>query len=114
MSNVSIQLKKFQPWKSRNGYEFEIYPNDHPIPKKPHLNYEPHFHVEKKSEKINCRYFFDGTLHDCKNTNRIDKKIRKTLVNFVSDPKIKFVLIGMWNEQNPKYLANKKLKINFK
>lgn len=63
-----FELHQVKDWKSKYGYQFHIYSNDHLIDKK------PHFHIVKNSESIDCRFFFDGTIYDCKGKNILKKK----------------------------------------
>jgi len=68
-------LEKVKEWKSRFGYQFHIYSNDHLIDNK------PHFHLLKESDGIDCKYFFDGTLIECENSNQTDKSMVKELMD---------------------------------
>jgi hypothetical protein len=45
-----LELEKVKEWKSRFGYQFHIYSNDHCLDNK------PHFHFIKVSDNIDCRY----------------------------------------------------------
>ena len=53
---IWIGLHQVKEWKSKFGYQFHIYSNDHLINKK------THFHLIKKSLKIDCRFFFYGEI----------------------------------------------------
>lgn len=57
---IYLELHQVKEWKSKYGYQFHVYSNDHLIDNK------PHFHILKESENIDCRFFFDGNIHDCK------------------------------------------------
>jgi hypothetical protein len=88
-------FEQVKEWKSRFGYQFHIYSNDHLI------NNKPHFHLKKPSENIDCRIFFDGTIYDCKGDNFIDKKVKEAVEYFISIPKNQNLLIEFWNHKNP-------------
>jgi hypothetical protein len=53
-------FEQVKEWKSKFGFQFHIYSNDHLIENK------PHFHLVKIGENIDCRIFFDGEVYDCK------------------------------------------------
>lgn len=88
-------LQKVKEWKSKFGFQFHIYSNDHFIEDK------PHFHIVKKSEGIDCRLFFDGEIFDCKGNGELSKKIREAIIYFVSDSKRQTILKELWNTKNP-------------
>ena len=93
-----IRWESFQQvkeWKSRFGYQFHIYSNDHFIYKK------PHFHLLNQSNNIDCRFFFDGTLYDCKSSGKIEKKVIEALSYFLTKQIQQSVLIELWNLKNP-------------
>ncbi len=90
-----IVLEKVKEWKSRFGYQFHIYSNDHLIESK------PHFHLLKESEGIDCKYFFDGTLIECANPNQTEKSIVKELLYFLSKHEQQIRIIELWNSKNP-------------
>lgn len=94
---IWVGLQKVKEWESNFGYQVHIYSNDHLIDKK------PHFHLIKQSEKINCRFFFDGEIYDCKGSNKVDKKIKKVIKYFLSKPEVTQHLIKFWNNKNPNY-----------
>lgn len=91
-----IGLEKVKEWKSRFGYEFNIYSNDHPIEK------EPHFHLDNKTEGVSCKLSFSGKVFSCKNKG-IPKKITKELKYFLDKEEVKEILKNKWNYMNPKY-----------
>jgi hypothetical protein len=93
-------FEKVKEWKSRFGYQFHIYSNDHLIENK------PHFHLLKESEGIDCKYFFDGTLIECKNSNKTLKSIEKELNYFLSKPSQQLRIIQLWNLKNPNQKYN--------
>lgn len=50
---VWMRFEQVKEWKSKFGFQFQIYSNDHFIYNK------PHFHIVEQSEGIDCRIFFD-------------------------------------------------------
>ena len=90
-----MEFEKVKEWKSRFGYQFHIYSNDHFIDNK------PHFHFIKSSDEIECRVFFDGTVYDYKGKGRLDKKAKEALDYFLSGEYIQKSLIEFWNSKNP-------------
>ncbi len=88
-------FEQVKEWKSKFGYQFHIYSNDHLIDKK------PHFHILKTSEKIDCRFFFDGELVDCKGENEIGKKVVKALKYMLESPNNVGTITALWNKKNP-------------
>ena len=95
--SMYLELEKVKEWKSRFGYQFHIYSNDHPLDNK------PHFHFIKTSEEIECRVFFDGTIYDYKGKGRLDKKAKEALDYFLSGEYVQKTLIEFWNLKNAKY-----------
>ncbi len=92
---VWMGFEQVKEWKSKFGFQFQIYSHDHFIENK------PHFHIVKKSDGIDCRLFFDGEIFDCKGNIALDKKIREAITYFVSDPKRQEILREFWNKKNP-------------
>lgn len=92
-----MEFHKVKEWKSKYGYQFHVYSNDHLIDKK------PHFHILKESENIDCRFFFDGSIYDCKGPNKLEKKVFEALLYFLEDNSIVTKLINLWNNKNPTY-----------
>ncbi|WP_088323124.1 hypothetical protein [Polaribacter tangerinus] len=92
-----FELHQIKDWKSKYGYQFHIYSNDHLIDKK------PHFHIVKNSESIDCRFFFDGTIHDCKGKKILEKKVHNALKYFLEDSSHISKLVSLWNFKNPDY-----------
>jgi hypothetical protein len=90
-----IELEQIKAWKSRFGFQFQIYSNDHLIENK------PHFHIVKISEGIDCRMFFNGKIYDCKGNKNIDKKVLEAINYFLSDNSIQILLQEFWNQKNP-------------
>lgn len=62
-----------------------------------------HFHILKKSENIDCRFFFDGSFYDCKGQNKLEKKVVDALGYFLETKTIVTMLISLWNNKNPNY-----------
>lgn len=94
-----IELEQVKEWKSKFGFQFHIYSNDHLV------NNEPHFHLIKKSEDIDCRMYFTGKIIDCKGSIQLDKKIIKAVEYFVSLDLTKKSLIELWNQKNPSLMV---------
>lgn len=90
-----FELHQFKEWKSKYGYQFHVYSNDHLIDNK------PHFHILKKSENINCRFFFNGQIYDCKGKNKPEKKVTDALCYLLEDSSNIGTLILLWNNKNP-------------
>lgn len=95
-------LEKVKEWKSRFGYVFNIYGNDHFIDGK------PHFHFDNKEKGVFCKMSFDGEVFENKGKNDINKKVSKELKYFLSLEKTQELITSKWNEKNPK-LKYKKL-----
>jgi hypothetical protein len=93
--SLYMEFEKVKEWKSRFGYQFHIYSNDHFIDNK------PHFHFIKSSDEIECRVFFDGTVYDYKGKGRLDKKAKEALDYFLSGEYIQKSLVEFWNSKNP-------------
>lgn len=95
---IYLELHQVKEWKSKYGYSFHIYSNDHFIDNK------PHFHLINKSEKIDCRFFFHGEMIDCKEGSRIRKKVIEALEYFLELENNQKKLIELWNIKNPNFL----------
>lgn len=63
-----LGFEQVKEWKNRFGFQFHIYSNDHFIDNK------PHFHLRKSSDNIDCRFFFNGELFDCKGKELLTRK----------------------------------------
>lgn len=92
---VWVELEQIKEWKSKYGFQFQIYSNDHFIDNK------PHFHIVKKSENIDCRLFFNGDFYDCKGNKSIDKKVLEAISFFLTNNSIQILLVEFWNQKNP-------------
>ena len=90
-----LGLEKVKEWKSRFGFQFHVYSNDHLIDNK------PHFHLIKESDGIDCRFFFNATLIECKGTGSLPKNMQKELTYFLSKPGQQNKIIELWNFKNP-------------
>lgn len=95
---VYTELEKVKLWKNRNGYEFHIYGNEHLI------NSKPHFHLLKKSENFEAKFYFDGELIELKTGDSPPKQLRKNLNYFLEDIKVQDTLVEIWNSKNPDIL----------
>ena len=91
------EFHQFKEWKSKYGYQFHVYSNDHLIDSK------PHFHILKKSENIDCRFLFNGQIYDCKGKRKPDKKVLDALKYLLEDRSNLASLILLWNNKNPRY-----------
>jgi len=88
-------FEKVGAWKSRFGYQFQIYSNDHFIDNK------PHFHIVNAGVNMDCKFFFDGTLIQCINSNEPMKKIINEIKYFLSVENNRETIINLWNQKNP-------------
>lgn len=95
--HLFMEFHQVKEWKSKYGYQFHVYSNDHLIDKK------PHFHILKESENIDCRFFFDGSIYDCKGQNKLEKKVFDALGYFLEENSNITKLINLWNNKNPNY-----------
>jgi hypothetical protein len=71
-NSMFSEFEILKEWKSKFGYKFNIYSNDHFINKK------PHFHFDNKQENLYCKIGFDGEIFEIKNNRKIPKNIQKT------------------------------------
>ena len=90
-----LELEKVKEWKSKNGYLFNIYGNDHFIDNK------PHFHFDHKEKQIACKIGFDGEIFESKGKTNPDSKIIKELKYFLDKDETQKALKNMWNTKNP-------------
>lgn len=51
-----LELEKVKEWKSKFGYVFNIYGNEH------FINNKPHFHFDNNEEGVSCKISFDGEM----------------------------------------------------
>jgi len=89
------ELELVKEWKSRFGYRFNIYGNDHLI------DNEPHFHFDNKEKEIFCKISFSGVIKECKGNRNIPRKVFKVLTYFIAKPEINRLLVEFWNSKNP-------------
>jgi hypothetical protein len=95
-----FEFEQVKEWKSRFGYVFNIYSNDHFIDKK------PHFHFDNKEKKISCKMSFEGDIFESNGINSIEKKVLKDLQYFLSKSENRKILIEKWNQKNPNLKVN--------
>jgi hypothetical protein len=91
-----LGLQKIKEWKSKFGYVFNIYSNDHFIENK------PHFHFDNKEKGVSCKMSFEGDIFESNGKNEIDKKVLKELRYFLSLENTQETIIYKWNSKNPK------------
>jgi predicted nucleic acid-binding protein len=92
---VFSEFEILKDWKSKFGYSFNIYGNDHFIDNK------PHFHFDNKQENLSCKIGFDGEIFEIKGSKNISKSTLKELKYFLSKPNTQKILKEMWNNKNP-------------
>ena len=88
-----LELEKVKAWKSRFGYTFNIYGNDHLIAG------GPHFHFDHKEKQISAKINFDGEVLESHGKGEVTSRIKKELKYFLNKHRSK--LIEMWNKKNP-------------
>ncbi len=96
-NRIFFEFEQVKEWKSKYGYQFHIYSNDHLIDNK------PHFHLIKKADDLECRVFFNGEIHDFKGRGQLDKKTKEALSYFLESSKNQEILKNSWNNKNPQY-----------
>jgi len=96
-NQLYFEFEQVKEWKSKYGYQFHIYSNDHLIDKK------PHFHLIKKADELECRIFFDGEIYDFKGRGRLDKNAINALEYFLESSKNQEILKQSWNHKNPQF-----------
>lgn len=87
-----VQVKE---WKSKFGYTFSVYSNDHLIDGK------RHFHFDNSNSKIFSKIDFEGNILEEKGGNSIPSNIKKELVYFLKKDGSKKMLNDMWDKLNP-------------
>ncbi len=90
-----IELEKIKEWKSKFGFSFNIYSNEH------FIDNQPHFHFDNKEKGIKCKIGFNGKIFECKGSKRISNKILKELKYFLIEPNTIQLLKKIWNLKNP-------------
>jgi hypothetical protein len=89
------QFEQVREWRSKYGYKFNIYGNDHLIDNK------PHFHFDHTAEGIKCKMDFDGNVLESSGTKEVPANILKELRYFLSKQVNKALVTEMWNLKNP-------------
>ncbi|WP_170235051.1 DUF4160 domain-containing protein [Bizionia gelidisalsuginis] len=97
-----LGLEKIKEWKSKFGYIFNIYSNDH------FIDNEPHFHFDNKEKSVSCKMSFDGNIFESNEKNEIDRKVLKELKYFLSMERTQETIISKWNNKNPKLKYKRK------
>lgn len=92
---IYSEFEIIKEWKSKYGYKFNIYGNDHFIDNK------PHFHFDNKQDNLYCKISFDGEIFEIKNNKKLPKNIYKELKYFLSKIENQTILKEMWNDKNP-------------
>ncbi|MFT6922036.1 MAG: hypothetical protein ACJA1C_001034 [Crocinitomicaceae bacterium] len=90
-----MEFEQVKEWKSKYGYRFSIYGNDHFIDGK------PHFHFDHKEKGIACKVGFDGEVFECQGKESIPSKVLKELKYYLSKESHRSILKKMWNDKNP-------------
>lgn len=90
-----LELEKVKEWKSKFGYEFNVYSNDH------FVNGEPHFHFDHKEKNVACKISFSGEIFKSTGKGELTSKILKELTCFLSKEENRRRLINFWNQKNP-------------
>lgn len=91
-----IELHQVKEWKSKFGFKFNIYGNDH------FINNKPHFHFDNKQLGISCKMSFSGEIFECKGKKKVSRKTLKELNYFLSKPNVQDLITELWNDKNPK------------
>ena len=89
------EFENIKEWKSKFGYKFSIYGNDHFINKK------PHFHFDNKQDNLYCKISFDAEIFEIKYNKKLSKGVYKELKTFLSRIENQILLKEMWNKKNP-------------
>jgi len=88
-----LELERVKEWKSRFGYSFNIYGNDH------FINGGPHFHFDNREKEIAAKVSFEGEILESKGKGAVDSKMKKELKFFLKKHRKR--LIELWNLKNP-------------
>lgn len=88
------QFQKVKEWKSKYGFSFSIYGNEHLI------NGKKHFHFDNKEKEIFSKIDFEGNILEIKGKN-IPSNIEKDLKYFLQKSYVKPLLEEFWNNKNP-------------
>jgi hypothetical protein len=88
------QFEQFKEWKSRYGYKFNIYSNEH------FINGEKHFHFGNK-QGVCCKIDFEGNVIESIGAKNIPPNILKELSYFLAKKTVNENLHKIWNDKNP-------------
>ena len=89
------QFVQVKEWKSKYGYRFSIYSNDH------FINGKAHFHFDNVSENMYSKFDFEGSLLEFKGSKSMPKKVLDDLKYFLKKDGVQKALIEYWNKCNP-------------
>lgn len=93
------EFEQIKEWKSKFGFKFNIYGNDHLIDGK------PHFHFDNEEKDIACKIDFQGNILECKGSE-VPSKTLKDLQFFLFQEKIQKIIHDKWNDKNPNLTIN--------
>lgn len=88
------EFEQLKEWKSKFGFKFNIYGNDHLIDGK------PHFHFDNKEKNIACKIDFQGSILEYKGSE-VPAKTLKDLQFFLLKEDVQKIIYDKWNEKNP-------------
>lgn len=88
------QFEQIKEWKSKYGFKFNVYGNDHLI------NGKAHFHFDNHGQNIFCKIDFNGNILE-NNGSEIPKKVLDDLKYFLSKDSNKTRIKDLWNVKNP-------------
>lgn len=94
-NSMYVELEQVMEWKSRYGFTFNIWPNDHLIDGK------RHFHFDNKAQGIALKLDFDGNILENKGKKELESKMLKILKKFVKLPHIQKRINQLWEKNNP-------------
>jgi hypothetical protein len=90
-----MEFEQVKEWKSKFGFSFSIYGNEH------FIENSPHFHFDNNEKGIACKVGFDGIIFECKRNKSIPRNILKELKYFLKQIDTKELLNQLWNTKNP-------------
>lgn len=88
------RFENLKEWKSKHGYKFNIYSNDHLI------NGKKHFHFDNIADGVFAKLDFNGNILEIKG-NQIPRNIHKDLIYFLNKKHIQIIVENFWNDKNP-------------
>ena len=88
-----LELEKVKEWKSRFGFVFNIYGNDH------FIDGNPHFHFDNREKQIATKINLDGEVLESSGKKELDGRMKKELKYFLKKHRRR--LIDFWNQKNP-------------